>query len=69
MWIDMQPQDNKLTGLEERKRLSVDRRKNKRSHAIALLANLGRPHLLETRPSWRLFFIGKSRISFEGLRA
>ncbi len=60
--IDEQPQDNKLTRLTDGKRLPVDRRQNERSYAIAFFMHLRDSHLSKTRPSWRVFLIGESRI-------
>src|SRR5580700_10743898 len=60
--IDEQPQNNKLTRLEDRKRLPIDWRQNEGSYAIAFLINIRDSHLSKAGPCWRLFLIGESRI-------
>jgi len=59
----MQAQNNKLTRLEERKRLPIDWLQNEGSYAIALLINIRDSHLSKAGPCWRLFLICESRIS------
>src|SRR5271165_3378 len=60
--VEMQAQNNKLTRLEERKRLPIEWRQNEGSHAIAFLVNIRDPHLSKAGPCWRLFLIGEPRI-------
>ena len=60
--IDGQPQDNKLSRLEERKRLPIDWRQSEGSYAVAFLVNTRDSHLSKAGPCWRLFLIGESRI-------
>src|SRR5580693_4423972 len=60
--IDEQPQNHKLTCLEERKRLPVDRRQNEGSYVIAFLMDTRDSHLSKAEPCWRLFLICQSRI-------
>src|SRR5271166_5222745 len=60
--VEMQAQNNKLTRLEERKRLPIDWRQNEGSYAIAFLMNIRDPHLSKAGPCWCLFLIGESRI-------
>src|SRR5579863_4512230 len=60
--IDEQPQDDKLTCLEERKRLPIDWRQNEGSYAGAFFMNIRDSHLSKAGPSWRLFLIRESRI-------
>ncbi len=57
----MQAQNNKLTRLEERKRLPIDWR-HEGSYAIAFLMNIRDSQLTKAGPSWCLFLIGESRI-------
>ena len=67
--IDEQPQNHKLTCLEDRKRLPIDWRQNEGSYAIAFLMNTRDSHLSKAGPCWRLFLIGESRISHRGFGA
>src|SRR5580704_9163835 len=67
--IDEQPQNHKLTCLEDRKILPVDRRQNEGSYALAFLINIRDSHLSKSGPGWCLFLIRESRISLDGLRA
>ena len=67
--IDEQPQNHKLTSLEDRKRLPIDWSQNEGSYAIAFLINLRDSHLSKSGPCWRLFLIRESRISLDGFRA
>src|SRR5580658_134814 len=61
--IDEQPQDNKLTRLEERKGLPIGRRQNKGSYAITFLTNIHDTHLPKAGPCWCLCLIREPRIS------
>src|SRR5208282_3722376 len=47
---------------EDRKRLSVGRRENEGSYAIAFLINVGDPHLSKPAPRRRLFLTREARI-------
>src|SRR5580700_3370038 len=67
--IDEQPQDDKLTCLEDWKRLPLDRRQNKRSYAFALLMNDRDSHLSKAGPCWCLFLIRESWIPRRGFGA
>src|SRR5271169_2950376 len=67
--IDDQPQDDKLTCLEDRKRLPIDWLQNEGSYAIAFLINIRDSHLSKSGPCWCLFLIRESRISLDGFRA
>src|SRR4051794_38797034 len=60
--IKMQTQNNKLTRMEESKRLPIDRRQTEGSYAIALLINMLDSHLPEAGPCWHWFLIGETRI-------
>jgi len=60
--IDEQPQNHKLTCLEERKRLPIDRRQNEGSYIIAFFMDTRDSHLSKSGPRRRLFLIGESRI-------
>src|SRR5271157_5853932 len=60
--IDDQPQDDKLTCLEDRKRLSIDRRQDEGSYAVAFFMNIRDSHLSKAGPCRRFFLIGESRI-------
>ena len=60
--IDEQPHDNKLTRLEARKRFPIDRLQNEGSYALAFLMDIRDSHLSKSRPCWRLFLMGESRI-------
>src|SRR5271169_7097870 len=60
--VNEQPQDHKLTSLEERKRLPIDWRQNEGSYAIAFLINALDSHLSKSGPCWRLFLNCESRI-------
>src|SRR5271154_5193174 len=67
--IDEQAQNDKLTGLADRKRLPIDWFQNEGSYAIAFLFNIRDSHLSKSGPCWRLFLIRESRISLDGFRA
>src|SRR5580704_6901801 len=67
--IDEQPQNHKLTCVEERKSLPIDWRENEGSYAIALLMNIRDSHLSKSGPCWCLFLIRESEIPHDGLRA
>src|SRR5580658_10225544 len=67
--IDEQPQDDKLTCLEDRKRLPIDRRQNEGNYTIAFLINIRDSHLSKSGPCSCLFLIRESRISLDGFRA
>src|SRR5271165_5210400 len=67
--FDEHPQNHKLTCLEERKRLPIDWPQNEGSYAIAFLTNIRDAHLSKSGPSWCLFLIRESWISFDELRA
>src|SRR5580700_4002079 len=67
--IDEQPQNHKLTCLEDRKRSSIDRRQNEGTHAIAFLMNIRDSHVSKSGPRWCLFLISESRISLGGFWA
>src|SRR5579863_1818887 len=67
--IDEQPQDDKLTCLEERKRLPIDWRQNEGSYAGGFFMNIRDSHLSKAGPSWRLFLIRESRIPRRSLGA
>src|SRR5271155_5489240 len=60
--IDEQPQDDKLTCLEDRKRLPIDRRQNEGSYVVAFLMNIRDSHLSKAGPCRSLLLIGESRI-------
>src|SRR5271170_7278430 len=60
--VEMQPQDDKLTCLADRKRLPVARHQNKGSYVIAFLTNLGNSHLSKSLPRWSLLLIRESRV-------
>src|SRR5580698_11070766 len=60
--VEMQAQNNKLTRLEDRKRLPIDWPQNEGSYAIAFLMNIRDSHLSKSGPCWCLFLIGESRI-------
>src|SRR6185437_6431472 len=60
--VQMQPQNNKLTCLEERKALPIDWRQNEGSYAIAFLINIRDSHLSKSGPCGCLLFIGESRV-------
>src|ERR1700678_595921 len=60
--VDEQPQDDKLTCLADRKKLSIDRRQNEGSYAIAFLVDTRDPHLSKAGPCWCMFLIRESRI-------
>src|ERR1035438_305260 len=60
--IDEQSQNHKLTCLEDRKTLPVDRRQNERSYVIAFLMDTHDSHLSKSGPCRCLFLIGESRI-------
>src|ERR1700676_2998178 len=60
--FDKQPQNHKLTCLENRKRQPIDWHQNERSYAIAFLMNIRDSHLSKSGPSWGLFLIRESRI-------
>ena len=60
--VEMQSQNNKLTRLEDRKRLPIDRLQNEGSYATAFLMDTRNSHLSKAGPCWRLFLIGESRI-------
>src|SRR5271167_117779 len=60
--IDDQPQDDKLTCLEDRKRLPIDWLQNEGSYAIALLISIRDSHLSKPGPCRCLFLICESRI-------
>ena len=65
-WIDEQSQNNKLTRLENRKRLSVARNQDKGSHAIAFSPDMRDSHLFETGPCWSLLLICEPGIPQNG---
>src|SRR5580704_15636810 len=67
--IDEQSQDDKLTSLEERKRLPIDRRQNEGSYVIAFLMDTRDSHLSKSGPCWCLFLIAESRIPHRSFRA
>src|SRR5450432_2407031 len=67
--IDKQPQDNKLTRLEHRKSLPIDRRQNEGSHVIAFLMDIRDSHLSKAGPGRCLCLIRESSISLGGFRA
>src|SRR5271155_4954721 len=60
--IDEQPQNNKWTCLEDRKRLPFDWLQNEGTYAIGLLINPRDSHLPKSGPCRRLFLIRESRI-------
>src|SRR5580698_767386 len=60
--FDEQPQNHKLTCLEDRKRLLIDWPQNEGSYAIAFLINIRDSHLSKAGPRWCLFLIRESRI-------
>src|SRR5215469_11505867 len=67
--VEMQAQNNKLTRLEERKRLPIDWRKKKGSHAVAFLADLRNSHLSKSGPRRSLLLIRESRIPCDSFGA
>src|ERR1700685_1607950 len=67
--IDEQSQNNKLTRLEDRKKLLIDWRQNEGSYAIAFLINIRDSHLSKAGPCWCLFLVGESRIPRRSLGA
>src|SRR5580700_5398899 len=60
--IDEQSQNHKLTCLEDRKMLPVDRRQYEGSYVIAFLLDTRDSHLSKSGPRRCLFLIGESRI-------
>src|SRR5580692_432794 len=68
-WIHEQPQNHKLTGLEDRNRLAIDWRQNEGSHVIAFLMDTRDSHLSKAGPCWRLLLIRESRIPHRGFGA
>src|SRR5579872_1970967 len=67
--IEMQAQNNKLTRLEERKRLPIDWRQNEGSDASAFLINSRDSHLSKARPRGQLCLICESCIPNRGFAA
>src|SRR3982750_3429280 len=59
---DEQPQDYKLTRLEDRKRLPINRRESKGTDAIAFLTDLRNSHLSKPGPRRGRLLIRESRI-------
>ena len=68
MRLYLQPQDHKLTRLEDRDGLCVDRDQNEGGHAIAFLTDMCDSHLSESGPCRSLFFICKTGIPLYRLR-
>src|SRR5271170_5186040 len=60
---DEQPQDDKLTCLEKRKRLPIDWRQNEGSDASTFVMDMRDSHLSKAGPRWCLLLIRESRIS------
>src|ERR1700683_3153820 len=60
--VEMQAQNNKLTRLEDRKMLPVDRRQKEGSYVLAFLMDTRDSQLSKSWPCWCLFLIGESRI-------
>src|SRR5450755_1507576 len=67
--FDEQPQNHKLTCLEDRKTLPIDWLQNEGSYAIAFLINIRDSHLSKSGPCWCLSLIRESSISITGFRA
>src|ERR1700687_790478 len=67
--IDDQPQNDNLTGLEERKPLLINRHKNEGSYTLAFLTNSRDSHLSKAGPGWRWLLSGKSRIPHRSFRS
>ena len=67
--VEMQAQNNKLTCLEDRKRLPIDWRQNEGSYVIAFLPDTRDSHLPKSGPCWCLFLIREARISLDRFRA
>src|SRR5579864_2570888 len=67
--IDDQPQNHKLTGLEERKTLLVGRHKNEGSYTLAFVVNSGDSHRSKAGPGCRWLLCGKSRIPHRSFRS
>src|SRR6202162_701514 len=67
--VDEQPQDDKLTCLEDRKRLPIDWLQNEGSYLIAFLEDICDSHLSKAGPCRCLFLIGESWIPHCSFRA
>src|SRR5271154_1542599 len=67
--IDEQPQNHKLTCLEDGKILYIDGRQNEGSYVIAFLMDTRDSHLSKSGPSWYAFLRGESWIPHRGFGA